>query len=90
MSSLSQYEEGSDQNQELSEADVSIDFTDDDSSDSEDEVQGILNAAHEAGILGIVKLSCKFCLCKYYKEQMILYLPYSWAREFYTRCFTCL
>ena len=29
MSSLSQYEEGSDQNQELSEADVSIDFTDD-------------------------------------------------------------
>ena len=29
----------------------------DDSSDSEDEVQGILNAAHEAGILGIVKLS---------------------------------
>ena len=57
MSSLSQYEEGSDQNQELSEADVSIDFTDDDSSDSEDEVQGILNAAHEAGILGIVKLS---------------------------------
>ena len=57
MSSLSQYEEGSDQNQELSEADVSSDFTDDDSSDSEDEVQGILNAAHEAGILGIVKLS---------------------------------
>ena len=29
MSSLSQYEEGSDQNQELSEADVSIDFTED-------------------------------------------------------------
>ena len=62
MSSLSQYEEGSDQNQELSEADVSIDFTEDrrrsdDSSDSKDEVQGILNAAHEAGILGIVKLS---------------------------------
>ena len=62
MSSLSHYEEGSDQNQELSEAEVSSDFTDDDSCDSE-EVQGILNAAHEAGILGIVK----FCLCKYYK-----------------------
>ena len=57
MSSSSQYEEGSDQNQELSEEDVSpasSDFTDDDSSDMEDEVQGILNAAHVAGILGVV------------------------------------
>ena len=38
MSSSSQYEEGSDQNQELSEADVSSDFTDHDSSDTEDGV----------------------------------------------------
>ena len=76
MSSLSQYEEGSDQNQELSEADVSIDFTDDDSSDSEDEVQGILNAAHEAGILGIVN----FRLDHHLKMKKHMNVVYSLSR----------